>query len=96
MGLGSAAVAAVPAALRAYPSLTSFLARIGGFAGALEGARFLVRYLARHTGLPALVVAALLLVVGYRVLKRSARFAVEVVIVTVALVAATQLGWLRY
>jgi hypothetical protein len=85
----------VPAA-HLYPTLTSFLVRIGGFAGALEGARFVVRYLARHTGLPALVVAAILLVVGYRVLKRSARFAVEVVVVTVALVAATQLGWLHY
>ena len=43
-----------------------------------QGVRFAVRWLSLHTGLPALVVAAVLVVVGYRILKKSARFAVEV------------------
>lgn len=56
----------------------------------------LVRYVAEHTGLPALLVAAVLLVVGYRVLKRTARFALEVALVAAALVLAAQLGWIRF
>ena len=37
--------------------------------------RFAVRWLSVHTGLPALLVGAVLVVVGYRVLKKTARFA---------------------
>ena len=55
-----------------------------------------VRLLSQHSGVPALVVAALLVVVGWRVLKKSARFVAEVALVTAALFAATQLGWIRW
>ena len=58
--------------------------------------RFAVRWLSLHTGVPALVVAAILVVVGYRLLKKSARFIVEVALVAVLLVAATHAGWLRW
>ncbi len=58
--------------------------------------RFAVRWLSLHTGLPALVVAAVLVVVGYRILKKSARFAVEVALVAVLLVAATSAGWIHW
>ena len=54
-----------------------------------NGVRFAVRWLSLHTGLPALIVAAILVVVGYRILKKSARFAVEVALVAALLVAAT-------
>ena len=50
------------------------------------------RFLLAHTGLPALLVAAVLVVVGYRLLKKTARFAAEIAVVTMALVAATELG----
>jgi len=59
-------------------------------------ARFAVRWLSHHTGLPALLVAALLVVLGYRILKKSARFAVEVALVAVLLVAATSAGWIHW
>jgi hypothetical protein len=59
-------------------------------------ARAVVRYLAHHTGLPALVVAALLVAVGYRVLRRSARLALEIAAIAAVLVAATELGWIRW
>jgi len=63
----------------------------------IEGAaRFVVRWLAAHTGVPALVVAALLLVVGYRILKKSVRLLLEVALVAALLVAATHAGWLRW
>jgi hypothetical protein len=59
-------------------------------------AKITVRYLAHHTGVPALLVAAILVAVGYRILKRSARFALEVTAVALVLVAATELGWIRW
>ena len=59
-------------------------------------ARLCVRWLSLHTGLPALLVAAFLVVVGYRILKKSARFAVEVALVAALLVAATSAGWIHW
>lgn len=58
--------------------------------------RLALRWLSVHTGLPALLVAAVLVVVSYRLLKRSARFALEVAAVAIALVAATEAGWIRW
>lgn len=64
---------------------------------AIAGAsKLAVRWLSQHTGLPALVVAAALVVIGYRLLKRSFRFAVEVAVVGLVLAAANELGWLRW
>ena len=60
------------------------------------GIRWAVGWLSLHTGLPALLVAAILVVVGYRILKKSARFAVEVALVAALLVAATHAGWIRW
>ncbi|MDB4934462.1 MAG: hypothetical protein JWP87_1434 [Labilithrix sp.] len=62
----------------------------------VHGAKHAVRWLSLHTGLPALVVAAVLVVVGYRILKKSARFAVEVALVAALLVAATSAGWIHF
>jgi len=59
-------------------------------------ARFVVRWLSLHTGVPALVVGAVLVVVGYRILKKSARFAVEIALVAALLVAATGAGWIQW
>lgn len=58
--------------------------------------RFAVRWLSVHTGVPALVVAAVLVVIGYRILKKSARLMVEVALVAALLVAATHAGWLHW
>lgn len=59
-------------------------------------ARSVVRFLSVHSGLPALLVAGVLVAIGYRVLKRSARFVVEVILVTLALAVASELGWIRW
>lgn len=68
--------------------------------GVLSGlAKMAVRWLSAHTGLPALVVAAILIVVAYRLFKKTARFAIEVALVAALLVvaaAATSAGWLRW
>lgn len=72
------------------------LAREAVAASVARQARGAVAWVSVHTGIPALVVAAVLVVVGYRVLKRSLRFFVEVALVVAALVAASHLGWLRF
>ncbi len=61
-----------------------------------DAVRLGVRWLSLHTGVPALVVAALLVVIGCRILKKSARFLLEVALVAAFLVAATRAGWLRW
>jgi hypothetical protein len=64
--------------------------------GVAAAARSVVRFLSVHSGLPALLVAGVLVAIGYRILKRSVRFVVEVVLVTLALAVASELGWLRW
>ena len=86
----------VSALVSALASALASLATSSTWSGALAGCKAAVRWLSAHTGVPALLVAAVLIAVGYRLLKRSARFAVEVAAVTLALVLASHLGWLRW
>lgn len=60
------------------------------------GVKLVVRYVSAHTGLPMLLVAAVSVVLGYRILRRSARFFLEVAVVAFLLMAALELGWLRW
>ncbi len=55
-----------------------------------------VRWSADHTGVPAVVVAAMALVASWRVFKRTLRFAVEVAIALTVVVTLTELGFLRF
>ncbi|MEO8800046.1 MAG: hypothetical protein ABI551_19275 [Polyangiaceae bacterium] len=50
------------------------------------------RFIEAHTGIPALLVAALLVVLGWRMAKRMAHVAVEVAVVALLLLALTKLG----
>ena len=59
-------------------------------------ARHAVRWLALHTGLPALLVAAILVVIGYKILKKSARLLLQIALVAALLLAATSAGWIRW
>jgi len=74
-------------------ALFSTLSRAAGIGSV---ARTFVRFLAHHSGLPVLVVAAVLVVVGYRILKRTARFALEVALICAVLLTASELGWIRW
>jgi hypothetical protein len=82
--------------VRTILALASALPAMWSWSGALAWAKGAVGYLSRHTGVPALLVAAVLVAVGYRVLKRTARFAVEVAAVALVLAAASELGWIRW
>jgi len=66
------------------------------WAALVRECKLVVRWLSMHTGLPALFVTALLVVVGFRLLKRTTRFAAQVAVVTLALVAVTTLGWIHW
>jgi predicted membrane channel-forming protein YqfA (hemolysin III family) len=55
-----------------------------------------VHWVARHSGLPVLLVAAIGIVVSWRIFKKAARLAVEVFIVLVLLVIATKLRWISW
>ncbi len=83
-------------AVEAVHGLRTFLAQGTPWARVSHAVTAGVRWLSVHTGLPALLVAAILVVVGYRLLKRTARFAVEVVVIALLLLAATHLGWVRW
>jgi heme A synthase len=50
------------------------------------------RFISRHTGIPAVFVAALLIVISWRMAKRMAHVAVEVAVVTILLLALTKMG----
>lgn len=58
--------------------------------------RHALHYAAKHTGVPATVICAALLVVGYRIAQRTFRFAVQVSVVLVVLLLLTSLGWLTF
>jgi hypothetical protein len=59
-----------------------------------EAMRAALRWASQHTGLPTIVVAAIAVVVSWRLFKRSARLAVEVVVAVALLLVATRLGWI--
>ena len=52
-------------------------------------------WLSAHTGVPVLVIGAIALVVGLRVLKKTLRFALEVAVVVALLGVASALVGLR-
>jgi hypothetical protein len=50
------------------------------------------QWISRHTGIPALFVAAALIVASWRMARRMARVAVEVCVVAIILLTLTKLG----
>jgi len=51
---------------------------------------------ARHTGIPLSIVAAIALVVSFRVARRASHLALEVAVAIALVLAATRAGWLRF
>jgi hypothetical protein len=90
-----------PRSLASWPDLARgwarWLPKLGP-AGvrAVGGVRTVVRWGAHHSGLPVILVGALTLVLSWRVIRRSFRLALEVVIALALLVVATRLGWLTW
>jgi hypothetical protein len=58
--------------------------------------RAALRWGSEHTGLPIILVAAITLVVSFRLFRRTLRFVVEVVLCVAILAIATKVGWIRW
>jgi hypothetical protein len=52
--------------------------------------------LSHHTGVPVAVLAAVGLVLSFRLVRRASRLAVEFAIALTLVVFATRLGWIRW
>ena len=68
----------------------------GFFASLSTGLRHGVDWIVHHTGLPVLLVAAIFIVVSWRIFKRALGLVVEVALVLVLLVIATKCGWISW
>ncbi|HEY8039176.1 MAG TPA: hypothetical protein VIF15_05250 [Polyangiaceae bacterium] len=64
--------------------------------GVGPGLRAALRWGANHTGLPVILVAAIAVVVSFRIFRRTLRFAIEVVLAVALLAAASRLGWISW
>lgn len=64
--------------------------------GPFEIVKGWLRWVSHHTGLPVVVVAAIAVVVSWRLFRRTARFAIQVALTLAALIAATRLGLIRW
>jgi hypothetical protein len=53
-------------------------------------------WVSRHTGIPAVVLAAIAIVLGWRLWRRSARFALEVGVVLAVLLLLSKIGLLKF
>jgi hypothetical protein len=58
--------------------------------------RHALRWTALHTGLPVAVVAAIALVVSFRLARKIGRLCIEVAVVSTVLLALTRLGWISW
>jgi len=63
---------------------------------ALASGQQALRWTSGRTGLPVVVVAALSLVVAWRVARRTWQIALELTLAVAALLMASRLGWIRW
>ncbi len=61
-----------------------------------EHLRHWLHWVSLHTGIPVLFVAALVIVLSFRLAKRVTRLLAEVALVVLALVVATRLHWIHW
>jgi hypothetical protein len=62
----------------------------------VSGARTALHWVASHTGLPVIIVAAIAIVVSWRIFRRSVRLAFEVIVALALLLVGTKLGWISW
>ncbi len=61
-----------------------------------HGLRYALQSIAHHTGVPILIVAAIVLVVSWRLFKSAARLIFQVVVAIVVLFGLTHFGIIRW
>jgi len=86
-----------PSTLHEIPALHAIAEAASRAAGWLGGhARALIGLAARHTGVPAVLVAAVALVIGLRVVRKLSAFFIEVGIAVLLLVALSEFGLITW
>jgi hypothetical protein len=55
-----------------------------------------LRWLAHHSGLPVILVAAIAIALSWRILKKLSRLLIEIAIALAILLIATKLGWISW
>jgi len=55
-----------------------------------------MHWISSHTGVPVVLVAALVIVLSWKLFKAGLHLAVEVACVAVLLIVATHLGWITF
>ena len=83
------------------PSLSPWLPKLKLLAAALGAmrwtwARQALQWVSAHTGVPAIIVTAILVVVLYRIAKKSLRFVAQVSVVLALLALLAHYGLLRF
>ena len=61
-----------------------------------EHLRHWLHWVSGHTGVPAVCVAAVAIVLSFRIARRVARLVLEVALVLALLLVATKLGWIHW
>ena len=84
----------LPMPLSFQAGIVAWLVR--AYHGGAAGVTGALRAVSTHTGIPVVVVAALALVLSYRMIRRGARLALEVGVAVVLLLVATKLGWIHW
>ena len=58
--------------------------------------RFGLQWLSSHTGVPIVIVAAAVVVISWRILKKTTRLFIQVAVLAALLAIATKLGWITW
>ena len=66
------------------------------YQGGMAGVTSALHSVSNHTGIPVVVVAALALVLSYRLVRRATRLAGEMAIALALVLVATKLGWIHW
>jgi hypothetical protein len=53
-------------------------------------------WVSSHTGVPVIIVAAIAIVISWRIFKKSVRLAIEVALALALLLVGTKLGWISW
>jgi hypothetical protein len=76
---------------------TQVVGALGRWTGVYWGwGRAGLAWASRHSGIPAIVICAVAIVVGWRLAKKSARFVAQVSVVLLVLAVLAKLGILRF
>ena len=78
----------------AVPHLSSWIASAAGAAGGTV--RHGLRLASRHSGIPVVILAAVGIVISYRIVRKLARLVFEITVAAAVLLVVSKLGWITW